>query len=129
MKGLIDKIINLLSIGCVVEVGTANNWKYKKYSDGTYEGVYTLQHTGININQGPSAGEYYSADIWVAYRPVFAKTVDGVIATPFAGSMSSGPRVYRVLVDSNNVVRCALRAQTSLTNVSIQVAYKIWGTW
>ena len=129
MRGLIDRIFDLLSTGCVVEVGTANNWKYKKYSDGTYEGVYTLQHTGININQGPSNGEYYSADIWVAYKPVFSKTVDGVLGTPFAGSMSSGPRIYRIVVDSNDVVRCQFRAQASITNVNVQVAYKIWGTW
>lgn len=132
MTGLLNRILNhLAKIAkyAVVETGTNYNWKYKKYADGTYTATYTLQHSSFNINQGPSAGEYYSGDIWVANRPSFAKTVSGAIATPFGGTMSSGPRVYRIVVDANNAVRCQFRAQASLSNVSVNVAYMIWGTW
>jgi len=129
MTGLLDRIMNALANNCIVESGTNNLWKYKKYADGTYEATYTKQHTQFNVAAGPSTGEYYSGDLLIAARPSFAKTVDGALGTPFAGSMTSGPRVYRITVDSNNDVRVQFRTQSSVTNASTQVAYKMWGTW
>ena len=67
VKALIAKLVNTPMI---VEEGTDGQWTYKKWSDGTYEALYTA---GFALNAGTAwAGGYFHKTTYGLPLPSFA---------------------------------------------------------
>ena len=74
--------VNGSTIGYIVETGTANDWKYRKYSDGTFDAWGTFTKTPTSSTA--SGNIYYSNSI--SQNLPFTAIADTVIVTGSVGA-------------------------------------------
>lgn len=129
MRGLIDRIFDLLSTGCVVDVGTANNWKYKKYSDGTFEATrFSSGGSTGTMTQVGSTGIYYSSAAEITFPSIGITSITSCLASvmPPSNYLMS---YYMSRLTTAHVYFSYIRygSGSAVTDISYEIS--IVGTW
>lgn len=111
----------------IIETGTTDGWKWRKWNSGRVELIGWVQYTSIKLDKA-SQGTYYNETTGTKTTtlPISLSSVD-YIGVRETSSRSSGTYVYNTAI-SGNTLTIEFRAFGNTNNGSCGVQFNIIGT-
>ena len=129
MRGFTDRILDHIASCGVIESGTNNGWRYRKYGDGTFEAIrFSSGGATGTMTQIGSTGIYYSSAAEITFPSIGITGITSCLASvmPPSNYLMS---YYMSRLTTAHVYFSYIRygAGTAVTGISYEIS--ITGTW
>lgn len=129
MRGLTDRVLNHIASCGVIESGTNNGWRYRKYGDGTFEAIrFSSGGATGTMTQIGTSGIYYSSAAEITFPDIGIASVTSCLASvmPPSNYLMS---YYMSRLTTEHVYFSYIRygSGSAVTGISYEIS--IAGTW